>query len=182
MALIDNVVTTIDGHTFSPKTFENYKESTFHHLSCFAGGMFSFGSKVTASNDKFEFDIGEKITKTCMDFYSISKSGLGGEIAKVDGSKLTISNQSYYLRPEVIESIFYLWRLTKDSKYREFGKIMVKNLELKCRDQSGYHTLDSLGNPGDKMESFFIAETLKYLFLLFSDDSVIPRNFTYLCS
>lgn len=156
------------------------KDSVFHHLSCFAGGMFSYGSYITqSSHHKEEFEIGKNLTKTCMDFYRISETGLGGEAASVQESKIEVLDHRYFLRPEVIESVFYLWRLTKEPVYRNFGKTMIENLEKNCRYEAGYHTLESFGVPSDKMESFFIAETLKYLFLLFSDDSVVSRNLSY---
>lgn len=80
-----------------------------------------------------------------------------------------------FLRPEVAESLFYLWRATGDPIYREWGWNMFRAYERWCRVKSGgYQVLNNVEQvppiTGDKMESFWIAETLKYFYLLFSDD------------
>ena len=84
------------------------------------------------------------------------------------------------LRPETVESLFYLYRLTKDEKYRKWGwnifQAFEKHTRLKDGGYSSVNNVMDTKNPEfrDKMESFFLGETLKYLFMLFSDnDSVI---------
>jgi len=79
-------------------------------------------------------------------------------------------------RPETIESLFYLYRVTGDTIYREWGWKIFEAFEKYTRLTDGYASIDNVltpDNPGykDKMETFYLAETLKYLFLLFSDDS-----------
>ncbi|GFR50049.1 hypothetical protein Agub_g12100 [Astrephomene gubernaculifera] len=79
------------------------------------------------------------------------------------------------LRPEVVESLFYLWRATGDPIYREWGWNMFRALERWCRVESGGYQglafVDKVPPPGaDRQESFWLAETLKYFYLLFSDD------------
>lgn len=80
-------------------------------------------------------------------------------------------------RPETVESLFYLYRLTKDQRYREWGWNIFQSFEryTKLRD-GGYACLRNVrttGNFRDRMESFFLAETLKYLYLLFEDDDSV---------
>ena len=79
-------------------------------------------------------------------------------------------------RPEVIESIFYMWRFTHDPKYREWGWSIAHAIEKHCRTEAGYHGLKAENYPKDRMESFFLAETLKYLYLLFAEDTVLPLD------
>eukprot|EP00775_Hariotina_reticulata_P013796 gene13796-13917_t len=87
-----------------------------------------------------------------------------------------------FLRPEAIETLFYLWRATGDEIYREWGWNMFRGFERWCRlDSGGYVTLNDVNSvppmTGNKMESFFVAETLKYFLLLFEDDpSVVPLD------
>lgn len=53
---------------------------------------------------------------------------------------------------------------------------MFQSIEKFCKTKYGYGSLKDVGRPGsveDKMESFFLAETLKYLYLLFDPDSEI---------
>ena len=75
---------------------------------------------------------------------------------------------SYYiLRPEVIESYFYLYRLTKDPKYRDWAWDAAQAIYRYCRVNSGdgYSGLKSVNSPmprfDDTQQSFFLAETLK---------------------
>ena len=85
-------------------------------------------------------------------------------------------------RPETIESIFYMYRATKDPKYREWGWNIFQSFEKYTKLKDGYASIDNVkrpDNPGyrDKMETFYLAETLKYLYLLFSDDpNLIPLD------
>jgi endoplasmic reticulum Man9GlcNAc2 1,2-alpha-mannosidase len=80
------------------------------------------------------------------------------------------------LRPETAESLFVLYRITGNPIYQEWAWQIFRAFEMHARHTSGYTDLESvLEVPPlrrDKMESFFIAETLKYLLLIFEDSSV----------
>jgi mannosyl-oligosaccharide alpha-1,2-mannosidase len=86
----------------------------------------------------------------------------------------------WLLRPELVESIFYMWRYTHDPIYREWGWDIVQAIERHCRTENGYArvTQTNTADPAkdDMMDSWFFAETLKYLFLLFEEDSVLPLD------
>jgi mannosyl-oligosaccharide alpha-1,2-mannosidase len=123
-----------------------------------------------------QLDMGVKFTETCYRTYELSRTGLGAESVDVQTLLGLYGQETYRLRPEVIESIFYMWRITHDPKYREWGWNIVQSIEKFCRDEVGYHGIQSSGLPSDRMESYFLAETLKYLYLLFSDDDVLPLD------
>jgi mannosidase alpha-like ER degradation enhancer 2 len=76
----------------------------------------------------------------------------------------------YPLRPEIIESAYYLWYFTRDEQYRRMGQAMFDSLKTYCRTEVGYAALKDVTTKekADEMESFFLAETLKYLYLLFA--------------
>jgi hypothetical protein len=83
------------------------------------------------------------------------------------------------LRPETVESLFILYRLTGDRKYQEWGWNIFQSFEKHCRVSTGgyaglNHVTKINGAKRDKMESFFMAETLKYLFLLFEEENSAP--------
>jgi hypothetical protein len=90
------------------------------------------------------------------------------------------SQEHNLLRPEAIESCFYLYRVTKRQEYRDWAWQMFVAMETHAKLKEGYDSImnvKEVPNVGkrDKMESFFLAETLKYLYLLFSDDdSLFP--------
>lgn len=141
--------------------------------------MFTTGAVAIAYENWSEhFEIGKAITETCYAVYEQSPTGLGAESAGFDADgKIIRYDSRYILRPETVESIFYMWRYTHDQKYRDYGMKIIDAFERSSRDAVGYHDIDESGKPVDKMESFFLAETLKYLYLLFADDSVMPCNF-----
>jgi mannosidase alpha-like ER degradation enhancer 2 len=76
----------------------------------------------------------------------------------------------YPLRPEIVESAWYLHRLTGDAQYRAMGKSMLDDFVRHTRTDSGFATLASVvtGEKEDDMESFVLAETFKYFYLLFA--------------
>jgi len=87
----------------------------------------------------------------------------------------------YMLRPETVESLFIAYRLTGDQVYRDHGWRIFQAIEKHCRVESGgYVTIINVdefpAKQEDKMETFFLSETLKYLFLLFEDPSVTPLD------
>jgi hypothetical protein len=80
---------------------------------------------------------------------------------------------SYPLRPENIESCFYLYRLTKEDKYLGMGQRMIGDILSKCRTDAGFAQVKNVTTMEleDDMESFFLAETLKYSYLLFAPET-----------
>lgn len=91
-------------------------------------------------------------------------------------------DQHSLLRPETVESLFILWRLTHNEQWRERGWAIFKSIRRHARLESGgYASVESVEEVPVRyrdgpMESFWLTETLKYLFLLFSDDSVLPLD------
>ncbi len=87
----------------------------------------------------------------------------------------SIVEPAYPLRPENIESCFYLYRSTKDPQYQRMGQRMINDIISKCRTHAGFAALKNVVTleKEDSMESFFFAETLKYAYLLFAPDSTL---------
>ena len=86
-------------------------------------------------------------------------------------------SKAYKLRPEALESVFVMYRLTGKTYWREKGWTMFQNIEKATRTASGHAALKDvtsvLGEREDYMESFWLAETLKYAYLLFSEEDVL---------
>lgn len=83
----------------------------------------------------------------------------------------------YLLRPETVESFFVLYHLTGDPIYREWGWEVFQAIEKYCRVGGGYGGIRDVRSEqpqvDNKMESFFLAETLKYIYLLFDPETPI---------
>jgi mannosidase alpha-like ER degradation enhancer 2 len=94
----------------------------------------------------------------------------GVEPEELDYVTMQPVSAGYVLRPEAIESAYYLHRLTGDRDYREMGRVMVDSLLHYTRAETGFAALRSVvtKEQRDQMESFFLAETLKYAYLLFA--------------
>jgi mannosidase alpha-like ER degradation enhancer 2 len=85
---------------------------------------------------------------------------------------------AYRLRPEAIESAYYLRRTTHDPRYLEMGRRFFDDIVAHCRTEAGYATLENTVTKakGDSMPSYFMAETVKYLYLLFAPDETLDLN------
>ena len=74
-----------------------------------------------------------------------------------------------------MESLFILYRVTGNEKYRDWGWRIFQSFEKHTKVPAGYTSINNVKSvsspqPKNKMESFFLGETLKYLYLLFTDD------------
>jgi mannosyl-oligosaccharide alpha-1,2-mannosidase len=81
----------------------------------------------------------------------------------------------YILRPETAESLFILNQLTGDPIYRDWSWEIFSSIEKHCKTDVGYGALRDVrqvhSSVDDRMESFFLAETLKYLYLAQDPDA-----------
>ncbi|PRD28623.1 UNVERIFIED_CONTAM: ER degradation-enhancing alpha-mannosidase-like protein 2 [Trichonephila clavipes] len=83
-----------------------------------------------------------------------------------------------FLFSEFIESIMYLYYATKDQHLLEIGVDILESIERSAKTECGYATIKNVLDHKieDRMESFFLAETTKYLYLLFDPDNFIHNN------
>ena len=102
----------------------------------------------------------------------------GVEPEELDYSTMKITYPGYELRPEIIESTYYLYYFTGESRYLDMGKTFFDSLQKYCRTDAGYAALLNVETKEkrDNMESFFLAETLKYLYLLYAPKSTLDLH------
>jgi len=93
---------------------------------------------------------------------------------------MKISYNGYELRPEIIESAYYLHHFTNDPRYLAMGRTFFDSLTKYCRTDLAYAALRDVEKKTkkDEMESFFFAETLKYLYLLYAPPDTIDLKKT----
>jgi ER degradation enhancer, mannosidase alpha-like 2 len=86
-----------------------------------------------------------------------------------------VEHAGYPLRPEIVESTYYLYQYTKDKKYLEMGEQMWRDFVKYCRTDVGYAHLKSVvtKEKSDAMQSFVFAETFKYFYLLFAPEKTL---------
>ncbi|KAI1436801.1 glycoside hydrolase family 47 protein [Xylaria sp. CBS 124048] len=80
-------------------------------------------------------------------------------------------------RPEFIESTYHLYRATRDPWYLYAGEMVLKDITRRCWTACGWSGLQDVrtGEKSDRMESFFLGETAKYLYLLFDADHPLNK-------
>ncbi|XP_042882223.1 mannosyl-oligosaccharide 1,2-alpha-mannosidase IA-like [Penaeus japonicus] len=179
------VLKSHSGLTYLAESKFDRLEHKMDHLACFAGGMYALGAKAINNQvSTTHLEIAEGLANTCHESYARTPTGLGPESFRftegIEARALKSSEKYYILRPEVIESWFYMWRYTKDPKYREWAWNAVLALEKYCRTEAGYSGIQNvyMENPqkDDVQQSFVFAETFKYLYLIFSDDSLMSLD------
>ena len=104
----------------------------------------------------------------------------GIEPEQIDYTTMEIAYDGYALRPEIMESAYYLYYFTHDPRYQDMGRTFLNDLMRYCRTDAGYAALEKVKSKQkkDDMESFFLAETLKYLYLLFAPRETVDLNST----
>ncbi|KAF8431389.1 glycoside hydrolase [Terfezia claveryi] len=160
------------------------------NLNCFAGGNIMLGGEIFGRKDLVQF--GKDIIAGCRHTYHTTVTEIGPESFGWDANKVPSDqaaffrrngwywNQpSYNLRPEVIESYYYGWKLTGSEMYRDWAWEAFKAINASCRTEIGFSNLNNVQNPleglGGFQESYWFAETLKYFWIIFggSDDTAV---------
>jgi ER degradation enhancer, mannosidase alpha-like 2 len=115
-----------------------------------------------------------RLQESCFRMWTLH--GIEPEV--LDYRRMQVLGAGYQLRPEIIESAYTLHRVTKDPRYLEMGRTFFESLVKHCRTPRGYTTLKSVvtKEKGDLMPSYFLAETLKYLYLLFAPEETLDPS------
>src|ERR1043165_1155811 len=94
----------------------------------------------------------------------------GIEPEELNYKTMEVTEAAYPLRPEIVESTYYLYHYTKDPQYLRMGQEMFDDFVKYCRTDEAYASLKSVvtKEKADSMHSFLFAETLKYFYLLFA--------------
>uniref|UniRef100_A0A671NUS6 alpha-1,2-Mannosidase n=1 Tax=Sinocyclocheilus anshuiensis TaxID=1608454 RepID=A0A671NUS6_9TELE len=116
-------------------------------------------------------------TKTFYNYYSVWRQ-FGGlpEFYSIPRGYTVDKREGYSLRPELIESAMYLYKATGDPTFMQLGRDAVESIDKISRVNCGFATVKDVRDHklDNRMESFFLAETIKYLYLLFD-----PENFLH---
>jgi len=164
------------GKIFKPK---------MDHLVCFLPGTLALG--VSHGLPQWHMDLAKSFLHTCYQTYKRQPTGLSPEITYFEeddpNKDLYVKNNDAHnlLRPETVESLWYLYQITGDTKYQDWGWEIFQAFEKYTRVQHGYTSINSVLHPDntrprDMMESFFLGETLKYFYLLFGDKSTFDLS------
>ncbi|HEX4438894.1 MAG TPA: glycoside hydrolase family 47 protein [Thermoanaerobaculia bacterium] len=139
--------------------------TVFGALHAFLPAVFALGGDV---------DRGRRVEDSCFEMWT--RNGI--EPDAYDYRARKVVDAAYPLRPEIVESAFVLYRTTHDPKDLEMGRRFFDDLVAHCRVEDGYTVLENVTTmkKGDLMPSYFLAETLKYLYLLFAPEETLDLN------
>ena len=133
------------------------------------GALDSFFPAVLALSG--DLNRAQRLLDSCYKMWNVY--GIEPEVFNYSTMKAT--EFGYELRPEIIESTYYVYSFTGNSRYLQMGQTYLDSLVKNCRTETGYAALRSVETmeKKDAMESFFFAETLKYLYLLYAPKSTL---------
>jgi mannosidase alpha-like ER degradation enhancer 2 len=133
--------------------------SEFGALNAYFPAVLALGGDLPAAR---------RLESSCLRMWQLE----GIEPELIDYRAMCVEDARYALRPEIIESAYYLRHCTGDRRYVEMGRTFFQSLITWCRTDAGYATLKSVvtKEKSDLMPSYFLAETMKYLYLLFAPD------------
>lgn len=149
-------------------------------LVCFMPGLLALGSYHDPNyvNSPRNLKTAKSLMYTCYNYFNSSATGLAPEIGKFNDEKdlyVTEHDKFYLLRPETIESMYILNYYTHDPIYKEWAYNIFTSIKKYCKTKYGYgkykNVYDTNAGVYDVMESFFPAETLKYLYLIFTPNN-----------
>jgi mannosyl-oligosaccharide alpha-1,2-mannosidase len=166
------------------------------HLTCFAGGNLMLGGTYLGRSDITS--LGADLVETCHHTYISTETHIGpesfqwfpseraaayepqheGQWEQVRKSGFWVTDARWMLRPETVESYFYAYRITGDKMYQEWAWDAYTAYVNASKAPYGYAEVEDVTKPAgqnnqkDKEESFWGAETLKYLYLIFCDEEV----------
>ncbi|KXJ97347.1 putative 1,2-alpha-mannosidase [Microdochium bolleyi] len=166
------------------------------HLACFDGGNFILGG-LTLKQQKY-IDFGLDLAAACHETYVQTATKIGPESFRWKDDRLPadapnnpdppadqaefyaragfwITSSDYVLRPEVIESFYYAYRATGDTKYQDWAWDAFLAIDSTTSAGVGYSSIENVNVAGgggftDFQESFWFAEVLKYSYLIQADD------------
>ena len=153
------------------------------HLTCYLPGTLLLGYKNGMPESHKTLAV--ELLETCYQTYTKQPTKLAPEISyfnlagESENDIYVKTNDAHnLLRPEFVESLYYFWAITGNKTYQDMGWEVFQAFEKYTKVSHGY---TSIGNvkatsntrPKDMMESFWVGETLKYFYLLFSEDQEI---------
>jgi mannosyl-oligosaccharide alpha-1,2-mannosidase len=172
------------------------------HLTCFLGGMVALGGRLFGNAS--HVDVAGRLARGCVWAYRSTPSGIMPENGKLvpcptdecawdeelwqrQGGRAVfpkpytaVRDPKYILRPEALESLFYMYRITGDPQYRDMAWDMFQTIDRWTKTEYGNAQLtDVMRNPPrkmDAMQSFWTAEAIKYLYLIFSEPDLISLD------
>jgi len=181
---------TKKGTTFIAELSGDKINYQMDHLVCFLPGalMLAAHNFPKAEVDPRWEPLAASLTETCYKMYTLTASHLAPEFtvfdmtAEGEQSDMKVPDSAPWnlLRPETTEALFYMHYYTGDPKYRKWAGEILSAFEEHSRGKFGFTAVDDVRQKQpkqrDSQESFFLAETLKYLYLVFAKPDTLDLD------
>ena len=164
-AAVEKYIRREDWHLWVSMTKGQVTLPVFQSLDAYWPGVLSLFGEI------------EDAMKSLHNYHRVWKQfGFTPEFYNIPQAEASTNREGYPLRPELIESVMYLYRATGDPYLIQVGVDILRSLQHSAKTTCGYATINDVRDhrKADRMESFFLAETTKYLYLLFD-----PNNFIH---
>lgn len=179
--------TTTDGFVYISELHGFAPAHKMDHLACFCGGMFALGAAADAHADAPSeaadaAQLGRDVARTCMQMYRSTTTHLPPESVMFSSGRMSLQAGAGYSlqRPETAETLMYLYRITGDDEYRRMGDEILAGIVTHEKVEhgfSGVRDVNLVPPPLDDLQqSFLLAETFKYLYLLNDATDNVPLD------
>lgn len=166
-AAIEKYIRKEDWHLWVTMTKGQVTLPVFQSLDAYWPGVLSLFGEI------------DDAMKSLHNYHRVWKQfGFTPEFYNIPQAEAGTNREGYPLRPELIESVMYLYRATGDPYLIQVGVDVLRSLQHSAKTTCGYATINDVRDhrKADRMESFFLAETTKYLYLLFDSENFIHNS------
>jgi len=112
----------------------------------------------------------------------VQRFGFIPEFYHIGFGSLLKNLTGYPLRPEFVESLFMISSVREDDYWFMMGETIIENINNKLRTKCGFASLNDVSDHSsirDHMDSFFLSETLKYLYLLYDSTNFVKYKYIF---
>lgn len=167
--------------------------------ACIFGAVLALGSKElekqsgASTQSALFWSLAIKLTNTCRLAAVSTETGLLPQSFTLSLTGEVVANKDpfqgrYFLDANYVQSLFVLWRFTKNEQYREYAWEYALAIHRHCRvltedgkDDGGFTDIEDVNVVPthyliDYQSPQFISATLKYLYLIFEEDDVLSLD------
>jgi len=186
----DNVIATLVDYTpaktlYTRQVVKGEYANIFDELACFVPGNLMLAADRLLRHEASTEDIkrakvyqgfADQLMTSCYHLFRDQPTGLcADEVEFVNGEAKSLDSV-YKLRPETMESLYYMWYYTHDRKYQDWGWEIIQSVLRNCRAEYGWAYISDVTVTESEVSQlnltgpYFYAELMKYSYLLFSEN------------
>ena len=156
--------------------------STMTQAACAFPGTLALGVLRNASaRPAADVELARRLLSGCYALHADNAAtGLPPEVVRLAPNGQRVLDPRFRLRADTVGSIFYMWRLTRSRVYRDWAWKIFRSIEACCKGTYGFSSLENVravrarSRSSEAQPSWWMGAVLKYLFLTFSADQLLP--------